>query len=87
MGEISIFDMEIYLDGKRLFMIMNTVPEFNYEHAMKELLKRPRQAEWEEWMSFFQKTSADSAAGEKWRLMERIFKLIPKMLNVYDLGL
>lgn len=75
MKEVGIIDMEIYLLGTRLFMIMDTVPDFDHDKAMKELAEKPRQAEWEAFVSQFQKTSADASADEKWQLMERIFKL------------
>jgi L-rhamnose mutarotase len=35
----------------------------------------PRQSEWEMLVSKFQKTSASSSAKDKWKLVERIFKL------------
>ena len=75
MREVGILDMEIYIQGNQLFMIMDTVPDFNHDEAMKELAKKPRQAEWEAYVSQFQKTSADASADEKWQLMERIYKL------------
>lgn len=75
MREVGILDMEIYIIGSRLFMIMDTVPDFDHDGAMNALAKKPRQAEWEKYVSKFQKTSADSTAGEKWQLMERIYKL------------
>ncbi len=75
MKEVGILDMEIYIHGNQLFMIMDTVPEFDHEEAMKQLAAKPRQREWEEYVSRFQKTSADASAGEKWQLMERIFVL------------
>jgi L-rhamnose mutarotase len=75
MKEVGIIDMEIYLLGTRLFMIMDTVPDFDHDKAMKELAEKPRQAEWEAFVSRFQETSADASADEKWQLMERIFKL------------
>lgn len=75
MKEVGIIDMEIYLLNNQLFMIMDTIPEFDHEKAMKELATKPRQAEWETYVSRFQKTSADATADEKWLLMERIFKL------------
>jgi L-rhamnose mutarotase len=75
MREVGILDMEIYLLGTRLFMIMDTVPGFDHEKAMKELASKPRQVEWEAFVSRFQKTSAEASADEKWQLMERIFKL------------
>lgn len=75
MKEVGIIDMEIYLVGTRLFMIMDTVPDFDHDKAMNELASKPRQAEWEAFVSQFQKTSADASADEKWQLMELIFKL------------
>ncbi|SHE76709.1 L-rhamnose mutarotase [Mariniphaga anaerophila] len=75
MKEVGILDMEIYLLGTQLFMIMDTVPDFDHGKAMAELAKKPRQSEWEAFVSRFQKTSADATADEKWQLMERIFKL------------
>lgn len=75
MREVGIVDMEIYLLGTRLFMIMDTVPDFDHDEAMKELAGKPRQTEWEAYVSQFQLTSAEASADEKWQLMERIFKL------------
>lgn len=75
MKEVGIIDMEIYLLGTQLFMIMDTVPDFDHDTAMKELAVKPRHAEWEAFVSQFQKTSADASADEKWQVMERIFKL------------
>lgn len=75
MREVGIVDMEIYLIGSQLFMIMDTVPNFDHEKAMDELATKPRQSEWETYVSCFQKTSADASAGEKWQVMERIYKM------------
>ncbi|HLO58944.1 MAG TPA: L-rhamnose mutarotase [Bacteroidales bacterium] len=73
--EVGIIDMEIYIDGTRLFMIMDTIPGFDHDKAMAELAQKPRQKEWEAYVSAFQKTSAEATADEKWHLIERIFKL------------
>jgi L-rhamnose mutarotase len=73
--EAGILDMEIYLAGTHLFMIMDTIPDFDHDRAMAELAKKPRQHEWEEHMAKFQNTSAEATANEKWHLIERIFKL------------
>jgi L-rhamnose mutarotase len=70
--------MEIYIHGNILFMIMDTVAEFDHEKAFKELAKKPRQAEWEAHMSQFQVSSADASADEKWQLMDRIFEMDQK---------
>lgn len=75
MREVGIIDMEIYLLGNHLFMIMDTVPDFDHERAMDQLAGKPRQSEWEAYVSQFQQTSAEATADEKWQLMERIYKL------------
>ncbi len=75
MREVGILDMEIYITGNRLFMIMDTVPGFDHDSAMAELAKKPRQSEWEAYVSKFQQTSSEASADEKWQLMERIYKL------------
>ena len=75
MIEVGILDMEIYITGNRLFMIMDTVPDFDHDKAMNELAAKPRQSEWEAYVSRFQSTSAEASADEKWQLIERIYKL------------
>lgn len=75
MKEVGIIDMEIYILGTRLFMIMDTVVGFDHDKAMAELASKPRQSEWEAYVSRFQQTSAEATADEKWQLMERIYKL------------
>ena len=75
MKDVGIIDMEIYIYGTRLFMIMDTVADFNHDKAMTELATKPRQSEWEAYVSRFQQSSAEATADEKWQLMERIYKL------------
>lgn len=75
MRKIGIVDMEIYIADNRLFMIMDTIPGFDHDAAMKELAEKPRQTEWEAYVSQFQQTSETATADEKWQLMERIYKL------------
>lgn len=75
MKEVGILDMEIYLTGTKLFMIMDTVPDFDHDKAMAELAKKPRQKEWEVFVARFQKTSSEALAAEKWKLIERIYKM------------
>ncbi len=77
MIEVGILDMEIYIAGTRLFMIMDTLPEFDHDRDMAQLAFKPRQSEWEAFVSRFQRTTAEASADEKWQLMERIYKLEP----------
>jgi len=78
MKEVGIIDMEIYISGTTLFMIMDTKADFDHGRAMAKLATLPRQAEWEALVSKFQKTSRDASAQKKWRLLERIFKMDQK---------
>jgi L-rhamnose mutarotase len=75
MKDVGIIDMEIYLDGTTLFMIMDTTQNFNHDKAMTKLATLPRQSEWEARVSKYQKTSVSSSAKDKWKLIERIYKL------------
>lgn len=75
MKEVGIIDMEIYLLGTKLFMIMDTVANFDHDKAMAKLAQKPRQSEWEAYMSQFQVSSSGATAGQKWQLMERIYKM------------
>lgn len=75
MRDVGILDMEIYCSETILFMIMDTIPDFDHEKAMNELAGKPRQSEWEAYVSKFQKTSSALSAKDKWQLIERIYKL------------
>ncbi len=75
MRQVGIVDMEIYISGTTLFMIMDTKADFDHEKAMAKLATLPRQAEWEALVSKYQKTHRDASAKEKWRLIERIYKM------------
>lgn len=73
--KVGIFEMEIYIIDTRLFMIVETPLDFDWDRAMNELATLPRQAEWEEYMSIFQVSKLGATSAEKWRLMDRIFHL------------
>lgn len=73
--EVGILEMEIYLLGTRLFMIVDTPLDFDWDTAMKRLAHLPRQQEWEEYVARFQECMPGCTSAEKWRLMERIFYL------------
>jgi L-rhamnose mutarotase len=72
---VGILEMEIYLIDTRLFMIVETPPGFDWYTAFAKLACLPRQAEWEERMSVFQVADPEAGSADKWRLMERIFRL------------
>ena len=73
--EVGILEMEMYILGTRLFMIVETPLDFDWETAMARLATLPRQAEWEAYMSIFQQADATATSAEKWQLMDRMFYL------------
>ncbi|CCZ69525.1 L-rhamnose mutarotase [Bacteroides gallinaceum] len=73
--EVGILEMEIYIYGNKLFMIVETPLDFDWNVAMKRLASLPRQAEWEECVTRFQECLPGSTSAEKWHLMDRMFYL------------
>lgn len=71
--QVGIVDMQIYRHGRSLFMIMDTIDDFDFARDMACLSTLPRQAEWEAYVSQFQGCAADASSADKWQLMERIF--------------
>ena len=73
--DAGIEDMEIYLLGARLFMIMEVSERFSFDAKGEADRVNPKVQEWERLMWKFQKPLPQARPGEKWMLMERIFKL------------
>lgn len=73
--ESGIEDMEIYLLGTRMFMIMEVNDAFSFEQKAAADLANPKVQEWERLMWKFQQALPRARPGEKWLRMERIFKL------------
>jgi L-rhamnose mutarotase len=71
----GIEDMEIYLLGTRMFMVMEVNEQFSFEAKALADGKNPKVREWEELMWKFQEGLPGAKPGEKWLLMEKIFKL------------
>jgi L-rhamnose mutarotase len=73
--ESGILDAEIYLLGTRLFMILEVDDQFSFAAKMEADLADEKVREWETLMWNFQQPLPQAKPGEKWLLMERIFKL------------
>lgn len=73
--DAGIEDMEIYLLGARLFMIIEVNERFSFDAKAEADRANPKVREWEELMWQFQRPLPQAKPGEKWLLMERIFKL------------
>lgn len=71
----GVEDMEIYLLGRRLFMVMEVNESFSFEAKAAIDRAHPKVQEWEKLMWKFQQALPQAKPGEKWVRMERIFKL------------
>lgn len=71
----GILDMEIYLQGTRMFMIIEADENFSFESKAEADRANPKVQEWEQLMWKFQQPLPEAKPGEKWILMERVFKL------------
>ena len=73
--DAGIEDMEIYRVGNRLFMVMEVAEHFSFEGKADADRADARVQEWEALMWKYQQPLPTAKPGEKWLLMERIFKL------------
>jgi L-rhamnose mutarotase len=73
--EAGIDELEIYLAGNRLFMILEAGPLFSLESKAKADLDNPKVQEWERLMWKYQQPLPQARPGEKWLLMERVFSI------------
>ncbi|HEY1464730.1 MAG TPA: L-rhamnose mutarotase [Terriglobales bacterium] len=71
----GIENMEIYLHGARMFMIMDASANFAFDKKAELDRSNPKVQEWEELMWKFQRPLPQAKPGEKWLLMEKIFEL------------
>lgn len=73
--DAGITVMDIYRAGDRMFMIMETTDEFEFENKERMDSSNPVVQKWEEFMWKFQKPLPFAKPGEKWVLMKQIFQL------------
>jgi L-rhamnose mutarotase len=73
--DAGIEDLEIFLLGTRMFMIMEVDDSFTFEAKAEADKNNPKVQQWEQLMWRFQQPLPQAKPGEKWILMERIFKL------------
>ena len=71
----GIESLDIYRVSNRLFMIMETNETFSFEAKGQADAENPKVQEWETLMWNYQQALPGAKPGEKWLLMERIFKL------------
>ena len=71
----GILDMELYLHGDNVVMVLTTPVDFGWDEAFGRLATFERQAEWEDFVAKFQDAGEGKRSDEKWQLCERIFSL------------
>ena len=71
----GVQDLEIYLLGTRMFMIMEVNEHFSFEAKGRADQSNPKMQDWENLMWRFQQSLPQAKPREKWLLMEKIFDL------------
>lgn len=71
----GIIDMQIYAIENRLFMIMDVDESFSFDAKASADASNPKVAEWEALMWKYQSPLPWAKPGEKWVLMEEIYRL------------
>ena len=73
--QVGILDMQIFILGTQLVMIVETPLDFDWDSAMARLATLPRQQEWEDYMAIFQQCKPGATSDDKWQMMRRMFYL------------
>lgn len=71
----GIENLEIYRVENRLFMVLEAGDDFSFEKKAKLDAADPKVQEWETLMWKYQQALPTARPGEKWMVMERIFRL------------
>ena len=74
----GVLEMEIYLVGNRLFMIMETGDDFSLDHKAQLDAANLKVQEWERLMWRYQIALPQAKPGQKWIAAEKIFEFNPK---------
>lgn len=71
----GVTQMEIYLHGTRLFMIMDVTEHFSLEKKASLDAANPKVLEWESLMANFQAVPEGANPVRRWQPMEKVFDL------------
>ena len=76
LGRVGVEEMDIYLLGRRLVMVVVMRDGLDYRTAFEtHASSSERVAEWERLMQSLQEPPAEARAGEWWAAMEPVFHL------------
>ncbi len=73
--DAGVLEMEIYLLGTRMFMIMDVDDAFSLSAKAAADAANTKVQEWEAIMGGFQQPLPNSRPGQRWVPMERVFRL------------
>jgi len=73
--DAGILSAEIYRWKNRLFMILDTKPEFAFETKSALDQNNPKVMEWEDLMWKYQQSLPGVIDGSKWQVMTKIFEM------------
>ena len=73
--DAGVIDMQIYLTGNRMFMVMEVEDDFDPDQKASMDAENPKVIEWEQLMWKFQQALPWAKEGEKWIALEKIFQL------------
>ena len=73
--DAGVIDMQIFLTGNRMFMVMEVDEHFSIERKANMDHSNPKVQEWEELMWNYQQALPWAEPGEKWVAMEEVFDL------------
>jgi L-rhamnose mutarotase len=73
--DAGVLQMEIYLAGTRLFMMMDVSAAFSLSAKAAADAANARVQEWEALMEQYQQALPQSRPGQKWVVMEKVFDL------------
>ncbi|KEO71970.1 L-rhamnose mutarotase [Anditalea andensis] len=75
MKAAGILSAEIYRWQNRLCMILETTPEFSFDHKAMLDQSNKKVIEWEKLMWKYQQSLPGVLDGSKWQLMQKIFRM------------
>lgn len=74
--QVGVEDIQIWLIGRQLFMLMTTTDTFNPETDLARYLTlHPKNKQWEDLMATFQQPVPEAWPGEHWAAMEPVFQM------------
>jgi len=73
--DVGVLNIQIYLTGNRMFMIMEVDEHFSLDKKSKMDKSNPKVQEWENLMWNYQQSLPWAKPGEKWVLLNKIFEL------------